>query len=64
MCLFSLHTHIIYTGTRFHDFHHQNFNGNYASSFLWWDWLCGTDSQYKEFLESKNSGAAATKKTN
>ena len=39
-----------YAGARFHDFHHQNFNGNYSSSFKWWDWLFGTDRQYKEFL--------------
>ena len=37
--------------SRFHDdFHHYNFNSNYASSFLWWDcWLLGTDKQWREF---------------
>ena len=39
-------------GARFHDFHHYNFNGNYSSTFRWWDWLFGTDKQYKEFLAS------------
>ncbi len=36
-------------GARFHDFHHYNFHGNYSSTFTWWDKLCGTDIQYKEF---------------
>jgi methylsterol monooxygenase len=39
-----------YAGARFHDFHHKNFIGNYSSSFVWWDWLFGTDKQYKEYL--------------
>ena len=30
----------------------MNFNGNYASSFLWWDWLLGTDKQYRDFIKS------------
>lgn len=37
-------------GIRFHDFHHKNFVGNYSSSFVWWDWLFGTDKQYKEYI--------------
>lgn len=51
-----------YAGARFHDFHHKNFNGNYASSFRWWDWLFGTDRQYKEFLAQQEE-TMATKKT-
>lgn len=39
-----------YAGTRFHDFHHKNFNGNYASTFLWWDRIFGTDHQYHEYV--------------
>jgi len=42
-----------YAGARFHDFHHYNFTGNYASTFKWWDWLCGTDVQYNEFNKKK-----------
>lgn len=42
-----------YAGTRFHDFHHMNFNGNYASTFLWWDWLLGTDRQYRDYIKNK-----------
>ncbi|XP_064614284.1 methylsterol monooxygenase 1-like [Liolophura sinensis] len=39
-----------YGGSRFHDFHHRNFIGNYSSTFTWWDKIFGTDQQYKEFL--------------
>jgi len=42
-----------YAGARFHDFHHYNFIGNYSSTFVWWDKLFGTDSQYVEFYKSK-----------
>lgn len=42
-----------YAGARYHDFHHQNFTGNYASTFTWWDRLFGTDGQYKEFNRLK-----------
>jgi len=38
-----------YGGARFHDFHHMNFTGNYASTFTWWDELLGTDVQYKKY---------------
>lgn len=38
-----------YAGARFHDFHHKNFTGNYASSFVWWDSLFGTDKEFKAF---------------
>lgn len=40
-----------YAGARFHDFHHYNFVGNYASFFLWWDWLLGTNVQYHEYCK-------------
>jgi len=43
-----------YAGSRFHDFHHYNFHGNYASTFTFWDKLMGTDRQYKEF-KAKNA---------
>ena len=43
-----------YCGPRFHDFHHYNFVGNYAPTFTWWDKVCGTDHQYREF-QAKNS---------
>ncbi|CAI5784134.1 methylsterol monooxygenase 1 [Podarcis lilfordi] len=46
-----LHLVPFYTGARFHDFHHMNSIGNYASTFTWWDKLFGTDSQYNSYRE-------------
>ncbi|KAK7485823.1 hypothetical protein BaRGS_00022923 [Batillaria attramentaria] len=43
------HLFPFYAGARFHDFHHYNFVGNYASTFTWWDKIFGTDQQYKEY---------------
>eukprot|EP00118_Oscarella_pearsei_P025821 m.308837 g.308837 ORF g.308837 m.308837 type:complete len:278 (+) comp44951_c0_seq1:69-902(+) len=48
-----LHLLPFYAGPAYHDFHHYNFNGNYSSTFTYWDWLFGTDKQYKEFLAKK-----------
>jgi len=48
-----LHLLPFYGGARFHDFHHMNFNGNYSSTFTWWDKIFGTDRQYKEYLEKE-----------
>jgi len=36
-------------GAEFHDFHHMNFVGNYASTFRWWDYVFGTDNKYYQF---------------
>jgi methylsterol monooxygenase len=36
-------------GAEFHDYHHMNFNGNYASTFIWCDWLFGTDKKYRAY---------------
>jgi len=46
-----MHLLPFYGGARFHDFHHYNFVGNYSSTFTWWDKLCGTDIQYREYTE-------------
>ncbi|KYO20330.1 methylsterol monooxygenase 1-like [Alligator mississippiensis] len=35
--------------SRFHDFHHMNFYGNYAPVFTWWDWLFGTNKAYQNY---------------
>jgi methylsterol monooxygenase len=35
-------------GAEFHDYHHETFSGNYASSFIVWDWVFGTDVKYRE----------------
>ncbi|KAG8135061.1 putative C-4 methylsterol oxidase-like protein [Naja naja] len=46
-----LHFLPFYAGARYHDFHHMNFTGNYASTFTWWDKLFATDSQYNSYKE-------------
>ncbi|KAI0210354.1 Methylsterol monooxygenase 1 [Lamellibrachia satsuma] len=51
-----------YGGAKFHDFHHYNFLGNYASTFTWWDRMFGTDWQYKEYY-AKRAKLQATKKS-
>ena len=51
---------ICFIGAKFHDFHHKNFNGNYASSFVWWDKIFGTDSQWKEYY-AKTGGVSRKK---
>ncbi|KAM9398365.1 methylsterol monooxygenase 1 isoform 2-T2 [Salvelinus alpinus] len=48
-----LHLIPFYAGARFHDFHHMNFVGNYASTFTWWDKILHTDSQYNRHMMSK-----------
>lgn len=40
-----------YAGARVHDFHHYNFEGNYAPTFVWWDYICGTDNYYQAFKD-------------
>ncbi|KAG2392737.1 hypothetical protein C9374_011462 [Naegleria lovaniensis] len=39
-----------YCGAIHHDHHHKTYSGNYASTFTWWDWMCGTDKSYREWL--------------
>jgi len=36
-----------YGGISFHDFHHENFVGNYSSFYCWWDEICDTNVMYK-----------------
>jgi len=38
----------LYCGPHHHDHHHKTYSGNYASTFVWWDWLMGTDKHYRE----------------
>lgn len=54
-----LHLLPFYGGVQFHDFHHKNFIGNYASTFTFWDRLFGTDSDYRK-AQSKVSDKKAT----
>eukprot|EP01135_Chromosphaera_perkinsii_P000788 Nk52_evm76s151 gene=Nk52_evmTU76s151 len=48
-----LHLIPFYGGAEFHDFHHMNFTGNYASTFTFWDWLLGTDQSFKTYQKNK-----------
>jgi methylsterol monooxygenase len=50
----SLHHFLpFWAGAEFHDFHHKAFKGNYASSFRWWDALCGTSTAFGEWKRRK-----------
>ncbi|KAI7872207.1 hypothetical protein BDF14DRAFT_1757870 [Spinellus fusiger] len=42
-----------WAGADHHDYHHQAFVGNYASSFRWWDYLLGTDVKYRAFRQQQ-----------
>jgi len=42
-----------YGGSPFHDFHHQNFTGNYGASFIWWDKILGTDREAMKLAVGK-----------
>lgn len=57
-----------YGGVRFHDFHHSYFNANYASTFTFWDWACGTDVAYtaaeEKRIEQEKAEKQAAKKLN
>jgi len=46
----SLHNWIpFWSGAEHHDFHHQAFVNNYATSFRWWDYIFGTDTKYRAY---------------
>lgn len=59
-----------WAGAEHHDYHHQSYVGNYASSFRWWDYLFGTDIKYRAYRrqqrerirqqQQQNSGAIRT----
>eukprot|EP00922_Rhytidocystis_sp_ex-Travisia-forbesii_P071402 GHVS01106561.1.p1 GENE.GHVS01106561.1~~GHVS01106561.1.p1 ORF type:complete len:367 (+),score=20.39 GHVS01106561.1:116-1102(+) len=48
-----LHWLPFFGGPRFHDFHHSNFIGNYASTFTYWDSLFDTDLQYRKATRNR-----------
>lgn len=37
------------------------FTNNYSTSFRWWDWLCGTDTKYREYKKKVEAAKAAMK---
>lgn len=51
----------LYGGPVFHDFHHETFKGNYASTFIWVDWLFGTSKQYYDRRDRRRAEALAAK---
>jgi methylsterol monooxygenase len=55
--------HIIpfWSGADHHDFHHMAFTNNYATSFRWWDRICGTDKKYQEYRARVRAAKAAMK---
>mmetsp|Transcript_34768 Transcript_34768/g.87429 ORF Transcript_34768/g.87429 Transcript_34768/m.87429 type:complete len:274 (-) Transcript_34768:1135-1956(-) len=40
-------------GALYHDYHHEKFLGNYASTFTYCDWLFGTDTRYYQTAEAR-----------
>lgn len=56
-----LHLLPFYGGAKFHDFHHMNFNGNYSSTFTYWDKLFGTDAGFNKYQEELKASAETLK---
>jgi plant 4alpha-monomethylsterol monooxygenase len=50
-----------YGGARFHDHHHRIHSGNLSSTFVWMDWLAGTDAAYRDWerKQARNEAASA-----
>jgi len=46
-------------GHSFHDYHHMAFEGNFGSTFAFWDYICGTDKDFRaiERVKQKNGEA-------
>ncbi|KAF0717833.1 Aste57867_2064 [Aphanomyces stellatus] len=36
-----------------HDYHHEKFDSNFGSTMAFWDWLCGTDAQFRALQHEK-----------
>ena len=51
-----------WAGADHHDYHHQKFLGNYASSFRWWDYLFGTDKKYRAYRQRQAQEKLAQQK--
>lgn len=50
----------LWGGAVFHDYHHEVFLGNYASTFTLWDWVFGTDVKYRKRQASLAAGIDAS----
>lgn len=52
-----------YGGARFHDHHHRIHSGNLSSTFIWMDWIAGTDLAYRDWeIKELKKEAAGIKK--
>ncbi|RPA83621.1 putative C-4 methylsterol oxidase [Ascobolus immersus RN42] len=57
----SLHHFLpFWAGAEHHDVHHEKFVGNYASSFRWWDYMLGTETD--QVIAKMQAKKAASKK--
>ncbi|ETV99959.1 hypothetical protein H310_07414 [Aphanomyces invadans] len=43
----------VLSGPARHDYHHEKFDCNYGSTLAFWDWVCGTDKQFRALQRSK-----------
>eukprot|EP01136_Pigoraptor_vietnamica_P018606 Opistho-1_new@65200 len=54
--------YLVFSGADRHDFHHSHNKGNYGGApTVFWDWICGTDSEYKKWKAA--GGQDAPQKT-
>mmetsp|Transcript_24484 Transcript_24484/g.59563 ORF Transcript_24484/g.59563 Transcript_24484/m.59563 type:complete len:262 (+) Transcript_24484:82-867(+) len=49
----------VYGGADFHDHHHKNYSGNYASTFIWMDAVYGTDAAYQQWKAKQTANKAS-----
>ncbi|KAK8637576.1 hypothetical protein V6N13_136052 [Hibiscus sabdariffa] len=55
----------LYGGSDFHDYHHRLLytkSGNYSSTFVYMDWIFGTDKGYRKLKALKQNGAEDERK--
>jgi len=59
----SLHNFIpLWSGAEHHDYHHQCFVGNYATSFRWCDYVFGTDTAYHTYRKKQKMQKLSSQK--
>eukprot|EP00762_Andalucia_godoyi_P000016 ANDGO_02406.mRNA.1 Methylsterol monooxygenase 2-2 len=52
----------LYCGPAHHDYHHFSYDGNYASTFVIWDWMFGTSTKYRRFCADGGHAAMIKRK--
>lgn len=50
-----------WAGARYHDEHHRTFTGNYASTFVVWDAVFGTDKLYRAVMAKEKEAREKSK---